>query len=168
VSRIEAGGGVNEANGEQNGEIAYGTLKSFLESDGWHPQEIEGHLLKMGFSGANSQVACFAQIRVDKQQFLFYVMSPVNVPEDRRARAAEFLTRANWGLRIGNFEMDYSDGQVRYKSSVDFEGFPLEGPMIRNAIYPAVQTMDRYLPGLMTMIYGDAEPADAILKAEGQ
>jgi hypothetical protein len=71
-------------------------------------------------------------------------------------------------LRIGNFEMDYSDGEVRYKSSLDFEGEPLTTPLIKNAIYPAVQTMDRYLPGLMSVVYGDKSPSEAITEIEGE
>lgn len=52
------------------------------------------------------------------------------------------------------------------QSAVDFEGSELTFALLRNAIYPAVQAMDRYLPGLMSVIYG-AVPADAILEIEG-
>ena len=120
----------------------------------------------MGFSGANGQVACYAQIRVDLEQLLFYVMCPVKVAEDRRSAMAEFIARANYGMRIGNFELDFSDGEVRYKSSFDFEDVVLQPEMIRNAIYPAVQTMDRYLPGLMGVIYGNKTPSEAIAEIE--
>ena len=86
---------------------------------------------------------------VDLSQFLFYVIAPVKAPEEVRAAVAEYITRANYGLRIGNFEMDYTDGEVRYKSSLDFEGGGTYGTLIKNTIYPAVQTMDFYLPGLL-------------------
>ena len=120
------------------------------------------------FAGQNGEVACFAQVRVDIQQFLFYGMLPVHVPEHMRGAMAEFLTRANYGLRIGNFEMDYMDGEVRFKSSLDFEGEALTANLIRNAIYPAVQTLDRYLPGALAVIYAGKEPAQAIADVEGQ
>ena len=70
-------------------------------------------------------------------------------------------------LRIGNFEMDFGDGEVRYKSSLDFEGAELTSELISHAIYPAVQTMDRYLPGVMGLLYGDKSPAEAIAEVEG-
>ncbi len=35
---------------------------------------------------------------------------------------AEFITRANFGIVIGNFEIDFSDGEIRYKTSIDVEG----------------------------------------------
>ena len=34
--------------------------------------------------------------------------------EIKRQDIAEYLTRANYGMVMGNFEMDYSDGEIRY------------------------------------------------------
>jgi hypothetical protein len=151
----------------ENGLRAFQTLGDFLTEDEWHPQQLEDrYIYRMGFSGTNGQVVCYAQIRVDLEQLVFYVMCPVKVPEDKRSAMAEFIARANYGLRIGNFELDFSDGEVRYKSSLDFEDVALESQLIHNAIYPAVQTMDRYLPGLMGVIYGNKMPAEAVAEIE--
>ena len=38
--------------------------------------------------------------------------------------------------------------------------------LIKNAIYPAVQTMDRYLPGLMGIIYSGKSPIEDITDLE--
>ncbi len=150
-----------------NGLRAFATLGQFLENDGWYPQRLdEKHIYRMGFSGRNGQTICYAQIRVDLEQFLFYVVAPIKAPEEVRQAVAEFITRANYGLRIGNFEMDFDDGEVRYKSSLDFEGATLDPALIKNAIYPAVQTMDRYLPGLMSVFYGSKSPVEAIAEVE--
>lgn len=151
-----------------NGLQAFDTLGQFLEDDGWHPQRLENRrIYRVGFSGENGQVACYAQIRVDLEQFLFYIIAPVKASEDERMNVAEFITRANYGLRIGNFELDFNDGEVRYKSSLDFEGAALTPELIRNAIYPAVKTTDRYLPGLMGVLYGSKSAAEAIAEIEG-
>jgi len=75
---------------------------------------------------------------------------------------AEFSTRANYGIRIGNIKRNYSDGEIRDKSSLDFEGQSLTPTLIRNSIYPPVQTMDYYLPGLMRGDFGGATPLEAI------
>jgi hypothetical protein len=151
-----------------NSLLAFETLGQFLEEDGWHPQQLEGQpVYRMGFAGRNGQTTCYAQIRMDLEQFLFYVMAPIKAPEDTLHAVAEYIARANYGMRIGNFEMDFSDGEMRYKSSLDFEASALTPGLIRNAIYPAVETMDRYLPGLLAVIYGGLPPADAIAEIEG-
>jgi hypothetical protein len=150
------------------GQQAFETLGQFLEEDGWNPQQMEERTIyRVGFSGENAQFPCYAQVLVDKEQFLFYAMAPIKAPEEARPAVAEFITRANYGMRIGNFEMDFSDGEVRYKSSLDFEGDELTSELIRHAIYPAVLMMDRYMPGLMGVIHGGKAPADAIAEIEG-
>ena len=55
---------------------------------------------------------------------------------------------------IGNLELDYSDGEIRYKTSVDIEDVEVVEPLIRHLIYANVLTMDKYFPGLMRVIYG--------------
>ena len=154
---------------EDNGMRAFATLTQFLEDDGWYPQQLDDKTIhRVYFAGENGELRCYAQIRVDLEQFIFYVIAPVKAPEEVRAAVAEYITRANYGLRIGNFEMDYRDGEVRYKSSLDFEGTDLTPMLIKNAIYPAVQTMDLYLPGLLGVMYGNKTPAAAIQEIEGQ
>lgn len=146
---------------------AFEVVGKFMEDDGWHPQRIDdNHVYRSYFVGSNGEVTCFAQVRVDLEQLIFYVVMPMRVPAELRASVAEFVTRANYGLRIGNFEMDFDDGEVRYKSSLDFEGITLVPELIRNAFYPAVQTMDHYLPGILSVIYGGKSPEEAIAGIE--
>ena len=63
--------------------------------------------------------------------------------------------------------MDFRDGEVRYKSSLDFEGERLTGRLIRNTLYPAIYTMEEYLPGLLLVMFGDEAPELAIRAIEG-
>lgn len=152
----------------QNGLQAFELLSSYLDEDEWFPRRIEGkYAYSMSYSGKNGDFRCYAIVRVDLEEFLFYAVAPVKVPEEVRLAVSEYLTRANYGLRIGNFELDYSDGEVRYKSSLDFESQNLTPELIRNAIYPAVHTMDRYLPGLLRVSFGGATPHEAIEEVEG-
>ncbi len=153
----------------RNGLQAFELLSSYLDEDEWFPRRIDGkYAYSMSYSGKNGDLRCYAIVRVDLEEFLFYCVAPVKVPEEVRIALAEYITRANYGLRIGNFEMDYSDGEVRYKSSIDFEGQTLTPELIRNAIYPAVHTMDRYLSGLLRVSFGGATPLEAIEEVEGK
>jgi hypothetical protein len=152
----------------RNGMEGFEMLSTYLDEDEWFPRRIEGkYAYSMSYSGKNGDLRCYAIIRVDLEEFLFYAVAPVKVPEEVRTAVAEYITRANYGLRIGNFEMDYSDGEVRYKSSLDFESQSLTSDLIRNSIYPAVHTMDRYLPGLLRVSFGGATPHEAIEEVEG-
>ncbi len=146
----------------------YDGFISFFKQDEWPYQEIEGRpLIRTGFAGKNGEWSCFAQAREDMEQFVFYSIAPVKAPPEKHDAVVEFITRANYGMIIGNFEFDYSDGEVRYKTALDVEGGEATFTMLRNLIYINVRTMDRYLPGLMKVIYTDFSPAEAIREIEG-
>lgn len=150
------------------GQRAFVALGQYLEEDGWYPQKLTNkEAYRMPYFGKNGQFQCYAQVRVEAEQFMFYATAPIKVQEELRLTVAEYLTRANYGLYVGNFELDFSDGEVRYKSSIDFEGEPLSNNLIRNTIYPAVRMMDQYLGGLFKVIYSGMSPLDAIKEIEG-
>jgi hypothetical protein len=131
---------INKSSGLQ----AFAALGNFLKVDGWSPQVLENrYTYKIEFNGKNGKGSAYAQIVVELDQFVFYILTPVKVSQELRQTVAEYITRVNYGLRIGNFEMDYEDGEVRYKSCIDFEGETLTDGYIRNTIYPALKTFEQ-------------------------
>ena len=83
------------------------------------------------------------------------------------AEMVEFTTRANYGLRCGNFEMDMRDGEIRYKVFVDCEGsFLPPRDVIRNSIVIPAMMFERYTPGILDILFKEAKAVDAIAKCE--
>ena len=145
----------------------YDAVIAYLAQDSWPYEEMDqGVVVRVLFHGENAQFACFAQSREEQQQFVFYSVCPVSVPEHKRSEIAEFITRANYDMVIGNFEMDYIDGEVRFKTSIDVEECELTSALIRPLLYANVLMMDQYLPGMMGVIYADRSPADAVALVE--
>jgi len=68
---------------------------------------------------------------------------------------------------IGNFELDFADGEIRYKTSIDVKGDFLSFELIKQLVYANVTMMDEYLPGIISVIDGDVLPKDAIAQIEG-
>ena len=146
----------------------FDTMTQFFSEDNWRFEQLEDQpILRLGFSGDHGKWTCYAQAREEHQQFVFYSVCPLNAPEEKRLATAEFLTRANYGLVIGNFEMDFADGEIRYKTSIDVEDDRLVPALVRNLVHVNVLMMDRYLPGMMAVIYGGRSPAEAIAQIEG-
>lgn len=150
----------------QNGPV-FTAVRSFFEKDEWR---FEAHdtepYLRMSFAGDDGTWTCIAQAREEDQQFLFYSVAPLKVPVERRLAAAEFIARANYGMIIGNFELDFSDGEIRYKTSVDVEGSELNHELVKRLVYPNVLTMDRYLKGLLKLAFGNLSAAEAVAFVE--
>ncbi len=84
----------------------------FFDEDEWPYTQVEGRtILRTGFSGKSASWTCLAEAVEDQYRFLFYSFCANRTPEEKRPAMAEFLTRANYGLRIGNFELDCATGR---------------------------------------------------------
>ncbi len=146
-------------------------MEYFFTSDNWSTmRDDESAVIRTAYSGMNGRWDCYTRVSGTLGQLAFYSLCPIYVPQPQRGPMAEFLTRANYGLGIGNFEMDMSDGEVRYKTSVDLEGVPLDKPWLmvfmKNLVYPNVLIMDRYLPGVLRVVSGREAPAEIIADIE--
>lgn len=144
-------------------------LHNFFEVDDWPFQYNEEHaVFQTAFKGKSGQWPMVARVHRELELIIIYSVCPVAVPDDRRYAMAELLTRANYGMFIGNFEMDFDDGEVRFKTSVDVENGEATFELIKQLVYVNVSTMDRYFPGIMSVTYGQTDPVDAIRAIEGE
>lgn len=142
----------------------FNAVVDFLTDDGWKYTILEEDqdllALTLSFKGRNGSWQCFAIVDEEKHWLRFYSILPVHVPESKRHEANEFIARANYGLMLGNYEIDMNDGEVRFKTSVDAEGGELTKPMIDNLLRSNLISMDRYFPGMMAVLYSDRSPAE--------
>jgi hypothetical protein len=158
-----------EAKSDDNDDSILESVIEFFTEDDWTFTKIQGQsTLQVVCQGENDRWNCYAQAREDQQQFVFYSIYPELAPEDKRLAMAEFLTRANYGLIIGNFEMDFNDGEIRYKTSIDVEGDLLSTDLIKQLVYANIMMMDHYIPGIQAVINGRLSAAEAISQVENQ
>jgi hypothetical protein len=83
-----------------------------------------------------------------------YAVCTLAVPQERRAPVMELVTRANFGLRFGCFEMDLDDGELRFRCSADFEDQKPSPSMARALLFTAVATLRTYLPAIADVTEG--------------
>jgi hypothetical protein len=146
----------------------FGTVNAFLQGDGWFVRAVpEESTIWARFMGDSGEWTCAALLHEAQNQFIFYSFLQDVVPADQRSRVAEFITRANYGMLIGNFEMDWGDGEIRFKTSIDVKDGDLTPALVRNVVYINVLTMDHYRPGFAQIIAGDADPVDVLSAIEG-
>ena len=67
---------------------------------------------------------------------------------------------------LGNFELNFDTGEIRYKTSMSVKGNQLTSETLKQLVYPNVLTMDRYLPGIISVISGEMSSAKAIRHIE--
>ena len=143
-------------------------MVDFFKSDDWPYIQLEDRpVLSLNYNGKHANWTCYAQAREEQQQFIFYSVCPVSAPVEKRTPLAEFVTRANYGLIIGNFELDFEDGEIRYKTSLDAEGLTLNPAVFKNLVYANLTMMDQYLPGIMSILFSEVSPREMIDRIEG-
>lgn len=145
----------------------YDSVIAFLQGDNWHYEEIPGEFaIRFSFTGKNARYDCFGRANEDHEIFVFYTIIPIRVPEVQRVSVAELLSWINYGLNIGNFEMDMNDGEIRYKTSIDVEGGDLVPRMVETLIAVNISTTDRYFPSFTDVMYAGVDPAEAVARIE--
>lgn len=144
---------------------AFMMLQNWFSDDGWGVDASAEHLLvRTGINGEHGKFRLYAHIQGDN--LVVHSVSPTHIPAKGRGAVAEYLTRANYGLVLGNFEMDWNDGEVRYKTSFRWKDAGLNPQTIHGLVYVNCAMMDRYYPGLMSVLYGGATPEQAIRNVE--
>lgn len=140
---------------------------AFLQADDWRYDEIPEELaIRFSYAGKNARFECYGRANEEHEIFVFYSVVPVRVPPEQIMAAAELLVRINYGLNIGNFELDVTDGEIRYKTSIDVEGGELSLRMAETLIAVNLSTTDRYFPAIMDLLYGGARPSEAVGRIE--
>jgi hypothetical protein len=137
-----------------------GELKRVFVDNRWPFAEVrDAPVLVSDLSGVWGTWKFYAQVVEEHEVVLFYSICPLRVPEELRLEAAHFLTRANYGLASGNFELDFDDGEIRYKTVVHVDG-ELSAAAVKRAVRANGIAMETYLPGIGAVIAGTAaQPA---------
>jgi len=146
------------------------TIKQFFKEDNWSFTESQADTgLSLRFAGKSGQWNCYARVREQEGQFIFYSYAPIDVPKAKYPPIIKYITRANFGLSIGDFEFNFLMGTIQFKTSIDVNGeeSKLSFALIKHLVYGNVVTMDKYLPGLELVVKGKATAEQAIAQIEG-
>ena len=106
---------------------------------------------------------------VYKDRLVLHMVIPLRADEEDRAKVAEFILRANYGLKIGGFDFDFNDGEISYRVAlycgVD-EFTPPTYEQIDFAVVVGLMMIEKYGNDLVKVLFGMVEPEDAIANAE--
>lgn len=91
----------------------------------------------------------------------------ISADEDCMAEMAEFLHRANYGLIFGCFELDFNDGEIRYRMAYNCADALPGYDALDDLLYVPITMVDRYGDGILAMSMGVTSPEEAIQQIEG-
>jgi hypothetical protein len=127
-------------------------LVTFFAGEQWKfASSAQQQTVSFVFDGKAGPWTTYVKAFDAEQQIAVYGVLPFTIEDDQRLAAAELITRINHGLVIGNFEMDFGDGEVRYKTSLDFEGEVLTDKLVIQLVRANLAIVDSYLPAFIAM-----------------
>jgi hypothetical protein len=92
---------------------------------------------------------------------------PVQARDEKmRPFVVETLMRANHKLVLGNFNLDFSDGEIVYHIATPIGEAGLEDEVVGKLFGTAMATADRYFTAIMRVFFGGHTPEDAVYLAE--
>ena len=100
-------------------EVVKKFLDGGFDGDKWNYEVHQEIAFIGGIGGLEGKITDLRfYIIVGDETVTCYHTAPIKAPLEQRAAISEFITRANYGLTNGNFEMDFSDGELRYKTTI--------------------------------------------------
>jgi hypothetical protein len=78
------------------------------------------------------------------------------------------ITRINFELTLGGFEMDFEDGEIRFRTSMPLASPDVPHEVVGHLVFSNLQTVDRFFGSLMRVIYGDSSPKVALAPEQTQ
>ena len=120
-------------------------------------------LILLNISGINGSYRFIARISIKKNIFILFSTCPIKVPKNRISTISEFINRANYNVLTGKFEFNYDDGEIFYTTTLDFGKIELfDTSIFENLFWINFNMMDKYLPAIMEILYGNKTPKEAI------
>jgi len=127
---------------------------------------LDENALSLQLRTDHATYACRINVDGGMRTLACYAGLGSRVTQERRLAVAEAISRANYGLVVGCFELDMRDGEIRFRVSVDLEGAVLTVPMFDAMLMAAVSIPDRYYGALMRVVHASANPEKAIAEVE--
>lgn len=148
-----------------NKESLFNQLIQYLVRERWgfsrFPDEPE---LTIDFQGDNLRWNCFAKAIEEDGFLLFYSIYPYQIFPQQINRVETFISLANFNMINGNFELDRSQRQFRYKTSHWTGSYALPYEAFQHLVFGNVSLADVYFDALEKMLNDNLSPEEALAK----
>ena len=146
---------------------AYASLMEHLETDGVKFQShAESQSVMAVFDSDQGSYSLLGSVDEEDNLLQFFAIAPIRVPVGSRPGVGEAIVRANWGLKVGKFEMDHDSGRLHFQVAHVFSDGGFSHELVHRLVHTALAMLDRYLPAIMSVIYGNDEPKEAVCRVE--
>ena len=128
------------------------------DADSHYDSDAEGVLIVAQISGDDGSWSAYVQITDDEdvRRVVIHGRLPARIPESNRMKVAETLTRVNYDLIVGNFELNMEDGEVLFKTTLDLADGQLTEAMYKRVYHLNGQCVNEYFGEILRVGFGNA------------
>lgn len=138
-------------------QTLYKTVVQFYEAEGWDYQQHYDYYTRVNYAGRNRDTYfCYATMLASQKKFLFDVRLQGVSDQQKIPAVVKWITWVNYNLKIGYFNFDFAESALSFINGIDFYGMMPTTLLLRNVIYPTLNTGDKYWPYLKRVIEGTA------------
>lgn len=151
---------------EYSNQIANKLISHMEENEYRYDFDRENGIIRLNFNIKSNLNRVRFVLQIRKTFYISYGCIDMKVKEEQCKEVAEYITRANYGLNFGNFELDMRDGEIRYKCTVDCDHCMLSGEMIERSLDVPIMMYQRYGDEMLKVMFGMMSADEAIKIAE--
>jgi len=146
----------------------FSSLESYLESRGCAFERDAGaKAIHFDMEGENARWRCVA-CQPDALNWALVSRLPLRAAAARRGACAELCTRINWNLAVGHFDLNFSDGELRFTTLIPVVEQDRRSAETLRWLFSAHRVlMDRFVPLFARVLFAGEEPSDALADEPG-
>lgn len=141
---------------------AIDVVVDYFKQQEWnHDLDAEHQRLRSEFETELGDISLF--VSAEQERKLCFVVSilPVRCPAGRRHHCAEVLSRLNYGMLLGCFEMDFDSGRIHFKTSAPFGESGLDPETVGSLVGCNLSMMKQCMEGILSVAFGQVSPLKA-------
>lgn len=146
-----------------------GAVRDYLDKINVTADFDEEHqMFQTGSELENALQRCSIVIGIQKNTLHCYAVSPLRATPEHLSDIIEFVTRANYGLKRGAFEVDCADGEIRCHTYADCFDETVPQQVLSFLVSTPVQLFYQYGDGIVAVLSGEMKPEEAVRMCEAQ
>jgi hypothetical protein len=138
------------------------------ESERRHHDDPANNLITTDIAGDNGNWRILIVVidRDELRRVIVYAQLPARIPAVNMLKVAELLTRINCPLIIGNFTLDFDDGEVMFKTTLDLADVQVTKAIFEQMYVINLSIMNHYFAQILSVGYGGAEEDTKAMEAQ--
>lgn len=131
-------------------------INRIINKNGWkYYYDPESNIFLLGFTVGKKANKIRMMIIIDEDSCITLSSLKLDIDSREYIKISEFLHRANYGMNEGNFQFNFDDGEINYKTYINFANNMLSYADINRNVLTGIAMMDLYSDGIIELVNSD-------------